>query len=382
MKLDILIKNGHVIDTCENVNYVKNVGIKDGRITETPETEDNASYVIDARGCYVLPGLIDFHTHVFYGGSEYAVNPEQMLPHGVTAAVDAGSCGYANYKVFHDSIIKRSSLKIKSYINMYPAGIFEYGIEPVYDARSFNEKRMGEMLNKYEDEILGFKIMLSKHIVGELGVQPLMETIEMAERIGNVSVCVHTTDLPCQSSIVADMLRKGDIYCHCYQGDGNPITDDSGRVYDSVRKARERGVLFDAANGRVHFSFKVAEASMRDGFYPDIISTDLVSRAINILNYNRNLPFVMSKYVNMGMKLENVVKAVTETPAKAMGMSGEIGTLKPGAYADVALFEMKEAEVCFCDMKESGRITGNRLLLPRMTILDGNVVYCSTDFNI
>lgn len=382
MKLDILIKNGHVIDTKENVDSIKNIGVIGNKVVDVDAQTDEAGYVIDADGCYVFPGLIDFHAHVYYKGSEYGINPDWMLPTGVTSTVDAGTCGYANYEAFNETVRMKSDVRIKSFINMSCAGIYEYGIHPNYNPTLFKEKRLHQIKEKYGDDILGLKIMFSDDIIGEYGMKPLLETIKIAERIGNMAVCVHTTDPASDSFEIAKVLRPGDIYCHCYSGKNKSIIDTNGKVYEDVKRAKERGVIFDAANGRMHFSFNVAEKAIDDNFLPDVISTDAVTQATNVWNYNRNLPFVMSKYLNMGLSLNTVVKCVTETPAKLMKMEGKIGTLKYGAFADVSIFKLESKKVIFDDIAQSGKLEGNMLLMPKMTIADGRVVYCETDFNL
>lgn len=383
MKVDILIKNGHVIDTSANVNGTKNIGIMSNRIVDVADGCE-AVTEIDASGHLVLPGLIDYHAHICQSGTSYGANPDAMIATGVTAVVDGGSCGYANYDAFHREASTRN-LRIKSNLSIFAGGYYEIGIEPNYDPATFNEMRIRETIEKYGEEIVALKIMLSEHIVHDLGITPLVEMIKIAEKVGK-PVCVHTTNPPCTASEIASLLRKGDIYCHCFQGTGDPsrtIVDESGKVYPAVKEARMRGVLFDAANGRMHFSFVVAEKAMQDGFYPDVISTDIVKPAFNLFNFNRNLPFLMSKYLNMGMGLIDVVRAVSETPAKSMNMEGKIGTLRPGALADVTILQLRENQrVVFEDDNKSGSVWGDKLLVPMMTILDGCVQYSVTDFNL
>jgi predicted amidohydrolase len=334
---------------------------------------------INAKGCYVFPGLVDFHTHLYDGGSEFSYNPEWLPATGVTAAVDPGTCGYANYRIFHETVVSRSCVKIKTFLNVYPGGIYDYKIHLHYRLDCFGFERLKELKERYPETILGLKVMMSAVNVGDYGRRILEKALECAEQIGGIKVCVHTTDLPCSASEVADMLRPGDIYCHMYSK-GGTIIDDDGKVCEAVKKARSRGVLFDAANGRPHFDFDVAERALADGFLPDIISTDAVSQSFNVGNYVRNLPYMMSKYLTMGLDIGTVVKAVTETPATAMGMDGEIGTLLPGARADIAICRMIEKKTEFLDINGSGPLVGRQLIVPVMTLIDGRVAYCQNDF--
>jgi predicted amidohydrolase len=379
MKMDILIEGGHVIDPRAKVDGICSVGISGNRVVAVDSGENHAAWRIDATGCYVFPGLIDFHTHLFDGGSGYAYNPEWLLATGVTAAVDPGTCGYANYRIFHDAVVARSSVRIKTFLNVYPGGICDYKVHPHYSLDYFDFELLKELKEKYSETILGLKVMMSAVNVGEHGLAILEKTLEYAERLGEMKVCVHTTDLPCSASEVADRLRPGDIFCHVYSK-GGTITDENGKVYDAIKKARTRGVLFDAANGRMHFDFDVAEHALADGFPPDIISTDVISRAFNMGNYVRNLPYMMSKYLALGLDIRTIVKAVTETPASSMNMDGEIGTLLPGARADVTICRIVEKKSEFLDINGSGPLFGKRLIVPVMTLLDGKAAYCQNDF--
>lgn len=379
MKHDILIINGRVIDTASQIDEVRAVGIAGGKIVPVDEKKE-AALLVDAADCYVMPGLIDFHTHLYAGGSEFSYNPDWLLSTGVTAAVDQGTCGYATYKAFHGSIVERSDVKIRSFLNVYPGGIYDYKVHAHYEPGLFRINRLKELKERYPDEILGLKVMMSAANVGEHGIGILELALKAAEEIGNMRVCVHTTDLPCDAAEVANILRPGDIYCHVYSR-GGTIVDANGMVYDAIKRARERGVLFDIANGRMHFDFQVARSALADGFPPDIISTDAVSQSFNIGPYVKNLPFMMSKYLSLGLSLKDIVKAVTETPASCMGLEGVIGTLRPGAHADVAVCRMNRKPTTFRDINESGSSEGEYILTPVMTISDGRIAYCQTDFN-
>jgi predicted amidohydrolase len=379
MKIDILIERGHVVDPRGRIDDVCSVGISGQRVVAMDGGGKEIGLRVDAEGCYVFPGLVDFHTHLFDGGSEFSYNPEWLPATGVTAAVDPGTCGYANYRIFHDTVVSRSDVKIKTFLNVYPGGIYDYKIHPHYSLDCFGLGRLKELKERYPDTILGLKLMMSIVNVGDHGRRILENTLECAERIGDMKVCVHTTDLPCSASEVADMLRPGDIYCHMYSK-GSTITDDDGKVCEAVKKAKARGVLFDAANGRMHFDFDVAKQALSDGFPPDIISTDAISQSFNMGNYVRNLPYMMSKYLALGLDMRTVVKAVTETPAAAMGMDTKIGTLLPGAYADVAICRVMEKKAEFLDINGSGPLIGKWLLVPVMTLVNGRIAYCQNDF--
>jgi len=174
---------------------------------------------------------------------------------------------------------------------------------------------------------------------------------------------------------LASLLRPGDVFTHVYQGKGSNIVNDKGKVRRAIRKAKARGVLFDTADGRVHHAFSVAKAALADGFEPEVLSTDIV-RASLFDQAVFGLPLIMTKYFNLGISLQNVIKACTSTPARLIGMEGKIGTLAPGADADIAIFQMKETPLQLRDVFDDVLIC-HHVFIPRMTILGGSVVYRS-----
>ncbi len=379
MKDDLLIRNGHVVDTASGVDGIRDVAIRGRKIGPAGEASE-AAHVVDATGCYVLPGLIDYHTHVYWGGSTFGVHPDLLLAVGVTATVDTGTSGYANYEAFRRGVIGYSMLKIKSFLSVNPAGLFDPKYHMHYEPEHFNVPRLAQLKELYGDDILGLKIMMSRVNVGDYGLEQLDATIAAAQEIGDMRVCVHTTDPPCEPEAIARRLRPGDIYCHCYTGRERTILDANGKVRRGILEARERGVLFDAANGMSHYDHELAAAAVAQGFLPDIISTDVVASALNTSRRAKSLPYIMSKYLSLGLDWKTVVKAVTETPAKLMKMEGAIGTLKPGACADVTIVKILDETVSYEDWKVTYK-KGDRLVVPLMTICNGVVAYCQGTFD-
>ena len=273
----------------------------------------------------MTPGLIDFHTHLFEGGSLYGIHPDCLLSQGVTAAVDAGTSGSAGFEAFYRSIIQNSILTVKAFISLGATGLCDPKHHQSYEKSGVNLERLRTLKERYSDTVLGIKVAMSRHDVGELGLEPLLTAVETAECLGHdMRVCVHSTDPPCSSEELLSVLRKGDILCHCYHGTGPCILDEKGYVREAYRDARRRGVVFDMANGINHFCHESALGAIRQGFLPDVISSDMVSFAYGISRRNRSLPYVMSKLMAMGMELTDIIRAVTQTPAELMGMSKEI----------------------------------------------------------
>jgi dihydroorotase len=380
MEYDILIKNGTLIDPYSKIFSKSDIGIKNNRIVSvSDEICEQAKLVIQANDYLVMPGLIDFHTHAFYGGTDIGVKPDvAFLPAGVTTVVDAGSAGTANYGAFSSTIIANSIVRIKAYLNVCSAGLvttkYHENVSPMY----YDQKKMAAIIDKYRPEILGLKIRISKEIVGNEGLEPLKQTLSLAEEF-DLPIVVHTTNPPAASSEIAKLLRAGDVFAHVYQGTGQNIINHDGKVYDEIKIARERGVIFDAANGGNHWVFDIARSAMADGFYPDVISTDITTKT-QCKPPIYGLPYIMSKYLNMGMDLPSVVTACTSKPAQMMNLEGAIGTLNPGAFADVAIFKLIHRPTIFADTKGQTML-GEKLLIPQVTIKDGQVVYSSMEFD-
>jgi predicted amidohydrolase len=375
----IFITGGHIIDPSRGMDEISNVLISEEKIVLFREGGKNcANLVVNADGCLVLPGLIDFHSHAFFGGTDLGMFPDiGMLPNGVTTTVDAGSAGTSNYTSFHKNIIVNSVVRIKSFLHPAPTGLLTTKFYENHDPKYYDEDRITLLFRQYSCELLGLKVRLSKKIVGELGVEPLKKALEIAEHL-SCPIVVHATDPAVYTQEWVELLRKGDIFAHVYHGRGNTIIGDDGRVIQAVKAARKRGVIFDAANGASNFSFQSAEAAICDGFLPDIISTDLSSGTM----YQQpvfGLPWIMSKYLAMGIKLYDIVAACTATPAKIMGMSGEIGTLAPGACADVTLLKLVDHTCEFLDSEGDCRL-GHKLLLPQVTIRAGRIVFRHLSF--
>ena len=374
--LDLLIVNGHVIDPASGVDEVRPVSVYNGRITRYEEGEQ-ARHVIDAAGRYVFPGLIDSHAHMFTEGTEIGIYPDlAYLPTGVTSAVDA-TAGVANYRLFRSAVIARSKVTIKSFLQMCSAGLATTSYHECINPKYFNPEKIARIYEENKDNILGLKIRQSEELAEGLGIEPLKATVAIADRIG-CPVEVHCTNIPVPTSEVLGILRPGDIFEHVYQGVKNTILDENGRLYDCVLQARERGILFDTAEGRKHGDFDVMLKAKEQGFIADFCSTDLVLASM----YRRSifsLPNLMSRYVAMGIPLKQVVEMTTQAPARLMKMEGEIGCLSEGARADIAIFSWLPMHQTYRDWKGAA-FEADRTLKTEMTIKDGDIVYCAPDY--
>ncbi len=375
--MDIRIVGGRVIDPLEKRDGAGTVALRGTRIVG--DDGSAAAVTLHAENYIVVPGLVDFHAHVCEG-SMFGVEPLLMTSTGVTTVVDAGSCGCAAFEFFREKVIRSSRMRVAAFLNVGTIGQLGAGINEDVDPEHIKTAEIAALVEKYRGDILGLKLRISRPIVGELGLKPLASAVELAESL-HLPLCVHVTNPPETMDKVAAYFRKGDIFCHVYQGTGHTILDENGRVYDELRAARERGVIFDAANGRRNFNFAVARAAIEQGFLPDIISTDATKTTFNRLGDMKNLPYILSRYLNMGLDLPYLIGSATAAPARAMGMEGQIGTLRPGAFADVAIFKLIEQETRFTD-SDGNAMVGTKLLVPQVTIMNGQIVYCANDFNV
>lgn len=372
-----IILNAMLVDPADGKESRQDLRIHGGIITQiAPAGElicDPDAQLIHADGQYAFPGFVDFHTHLFRHGSTFGLDADKLISAGVVCATDMGSAGWVNYPAFHRCDLEGKRLVLKSYLNLSPIGQPGRGInEPLHDS-VLDEGKMKDLLQTYPGEILGIKIRTSRSIVNKLGLEPLRRAVAIGERL-NLQVCVHTTDPPASAAAVASILRPGDVYSHVYHGKGNHVLDERGNVQDGILDAKRRGVLMEVGNGRVNFSFPVAKASMRDGLFPDIISSDATPATFHQDLVMWDLPYVMSKFLSLGMPLVDVLRAVTVTPAKQLGLSRQLGTLAEGRSADVALCRMDTTPTEFQD-SDGNTHAGPRGIVPVMVLRCGEIVY-------
>lgn len=379
VRADILIRGGTVVDPARGLQGPGEVLIRgDKVIAAAPGEPVQAEVTIDATGCLVMPGLIDNHTHISFGSTALACQPEPtLLPMGVTTTNDAGSTGVETCEAFIRSVVHQSRMRIFCTLNVSSEGqttrLHMEDLNPEF----YDRDRLGYFLGKYPNIVKGLKLRSGAELVGKYGMTALTRSLEIADSLG-CPLTVHPTNPPCDMGDLVAMLRPGDTLCHPFHGRGDTIIDANGRVKAKVREARRRGVLFDTADGRRNHSYAVIKAALADDFPPDILSTDLVNiSAFGDIVFG--LPVLMSKYLAFGMPLSEVVRACTVTPAAGLGLAGKIGTLVPGASADVAIFKLKDKERRLNNLLNE-TVVVPKLLVPQMTILDGNVVFRQVDF--
>lgn len=374
--VDLIIRNGTVVDPANKRDEKADVAIDNGKIVDVAK-DGRFRQTIDASGCFVCPGLIDYHMHLS-PLAEIGVGGElACFPSGVTSAVDCGSSGAATYEGYRPALFS-SRLTSRAFLHVCSAGLATGQYHENPDPRHWDRKKIRRLFGEYPNELIGLKVRLGKEIVGSLGLSPLEEAIKLGDELG-VPVMVHCSNPPSKMSDLLSLLRRGDTITHAFQDQGDSILDDRGRISDTANRARNRGVIFDVANANIHFSFAVARQALLEGFLPDTISTDLTTRSLYKRPAVFNLAFVLSKYLNLGMSLDQVIACGTSNPARILNCSGTLGQLKPGADADIAVFRLMEKETDFGDRK--GEIVKGRILLkPMLTVKQGELVYRDMEF--
>ncbi|MEM2180346.1 MAG: amidohydrolase/deacetylase family metallohydrolase [Nitrososphaeria archaeon] len=374
---DLVIKNGLVIDPFQELYEEKDVAVSNGKIEAV---ESNISYsgarsVIDAKNMIVVPGLIDLHTHVSYNVVMLGVDPEQAcLKKGVTTVVDAGSTGHLNFIPFKKYVIEKSRARIFVMLNIESLGMIEFMhrsserwpellscLNGIFIPLFVNVEETVRTVEENRDIILGVK-WAHHHIRG----------LELARKVAEKVKCV----IMAENHYIPDSLKylkKGDILTHLYvpknkEKNYGCILDDCMKVLPEYLDALKRGVILDVGHGRGSFSWKIAENAIKEGIKPDTISTDLWVGNINGPVYD--LPTTMSKFLLLGISLEEVIKATTTKPAEVLGRLGEIGTLKPGSCADITILKVVEGKFVFEDSFGEKRI-GYKKLEPVHVISGG-----------
>ncbi|MHB1104501.1 MAG: amidohydrolase/deacetylase family metallohydrolase [Devosia sp.] len=352
MAYDLLIKGGRVIDPAQGLDGQRDVAFSEGRVAAIAEDipASEARAVRDASGQLVLPGLIDFHTHVYWGGTSLGVDAEEIARRsGTTTFVDAGSAGAGNMAGFVKHVIEPSAPRILAYINVSFAGIFGFSRDVMVgecsDLRLLNARECVRVAREFPEHVVGVKARVGFNAGGNSGAAPLDIAIEIADELG-LPVMAHIDFPPPSRDEVLERLRPGDILTHCFRPFPNAPINGRKQVREEIRAAHARGVLFDIGHGYGGFAFESGRATLAQGLLPDILSSD-----VHVLSKDGpayDILAVMSKFWCLGMELTDVVRAATETPAKALRRP-ELGTLAPGTPGDATLARIETGQFDYYD---------------------------------
>ncbi len=365
---DLLIKNGHVIDPANKRDGqfdVAVIGNKIARVgTDLPASQ--ARVVVEAGQYFVTPGLIDIHTHFDAQGADLNLNPDHnALRSGVTTAVDAGSSGWKNFENFKREVIDVSKVRLLAFLNIVGAGM--YGPKVENDVNEMDPEAAARMARKYPEIIVGIK---TAHF------QPATwEAVDRAVKAAELSKTVVMVDFAPKPGrdypdLILKHMRPGDIHTHFY-GRLIPQLDAAKKIQPYMLEARKRGVMFDVGHGAGSFWFRIAVPAIQQGFLPDTISTDIHKSSVMLPR--AYMITTMSKLLNIGMSLEQVIERSTVNPARVIHRP-ELGTLSEGAVADIAIIEMQKGSFGFLDSGH-GKLIGDRNLRCVLTVRNGQVVW-------
>lgn len=364
---DLVIKGGTVIDPGQHLHAPRDVAVKDGKIFEVSQdfAEKRARQVVSAKGKIVTPGFVDLHAHC-YDGVTFGMNADHYcLARGVTTVVDAGSTGYLWIHRFVKDIVQTSTTRVYALVHLCPVGATTLLDHLLDDPTWINPELTAKAAQVNKPATVGIKVHLSKSYSSnpkELEMGFLTSALKAAE-LAQVPLMVHINDTyyPLRDSL--NLLRKGDIFTHCFNGFPTDCPlDANGKIRPEMWEARKRGVIFDVAEGfrLPHFTFDVAEKCLDQGFLPDTISGDLNKQLATAHVYD--LPTSVSKFMALGMDIDSAIERVTVRPSQVFDFGVRIGTLRPGSAADIGIFELQEGRFEFVDGSGAKRVGRQKLV--------------------
>ena len=380
-QIDILLKGGHVIDPKNKIDEQMDVAIVKGKIAQVAKDipANNAKQVIDVKGLYVTPGIIDMHVHVFNGNDlgSYIANAQTSVSadafsfrSGVTTVVDAGSSGWRNFRQFKQQTIDKSQTRVLAFLNIVGNGML--GRFEEQDTSDMNPQQAAYMINKLFPEIIvGIK---SAHYWG--GFTQVDHAVQ-AGKLANVPVIVDFGEHNPPNSIESlfmEHLRPGDMFTHTFSygpAGRETIVDENGKVKPFVFAAQKRGIVFDVGHGGGAFSWRQAVPAFQQGFKPNVISTDLHAESMN--SGMKDMSNVMSKFLTMGMSIQDVILRSTLNPANAINRP-DLGNLSVDSDADVTVFNIRKGDFGFLDIRKTV-LKGNQKLEAELTIRAGKIVW-------
>ena len=373
MSYDLVLRNGRVIDPSQRIDRIADVAFADGRVAALGERLDaGAAEVRDVSGRIVTAGLIDLHTHVYWGGTSLGIDAEDYARRSaVTTCVDTGSAGPGNFAGFRRHVIERSAVRILPYLHVSFAGIYGFSnrvmVGEGHDLRLLAARDCLDVVQANRDLIVGIKVRLGRNASGEAGIVPLDVAEQVADETG-LPLMVHIDEPPPSYEAVLDRLRPGDVLTHAFRPFPNAPIDGRGKLKPAVLAARQRGVVFDIGHGMGSFSWKTARAMMAEGFAPDTISSDVHALCINGPAYDQVT--TLSKFLALGMRLGDVIAASTVNAAAALKRP-DLGSLKVGSVGDASILSLDEGEFALEDVLGEV-VTADKRLHARGVVIGGH----------
>ena len=367
-RFETVIKGGHVIDPARGVDDINDIGIADGKIVEIgPDLDTSgARAVFDASGQIVTPGLIDLHTHIYWGATFWGIEADPVAARtGVTTWLDVGSAGSFSFPGFRRYIVEPSKVRIFALLNLSSIGLIARTGE--FANLAYCDVDLAQqMVKTNRDLILGIKARIDRNTTAGNGIRPLQLARELADEVG-LPLMVHIGSGPPTLDEIVHLLRPGDILTHCFTGGDHRILGTDRLVRSEIKDLHDRGLILDIGHGTGSFNYEVAEAMLEQGIMPDVISSDIHQMAVQGPMFD--LPTTLSKFLNLGMSLPDVIARATSHPATAM-RKPELGTLRVGSQADIAVFRLESGDYTFYDSQMNAR-QGPTQLVSTITFVDG-----------
>jgi len=373
MTHDLILTGGRVIDPSQSLDAVTDIAFAQGKVSAVRQNlkRDAGTKIQDASGFIVTPGLIDLHTHVYWGGTSLGIDPDLYAKKsGVTTSVDTGSAGPGNFPGFAKHVIEPARSRIYAYLHVSHAGIYGFSTDvhvgESEDMRLMDPRGAVKVAAEFPDHIIGIKVRVGRHASGDQGIAPLDVALQAADEAG-IPLMAHIDEPPPTYEDVLAKLRPGDVLTHAFRPFPNAPATAQGTIKPAVLAARKRGVLFDIGHGMGSFAFKTARAMLANGFEPDTISSDVHALCIN--GPAHDLVTTMSKFLCLGMGLNEVIRASTETPARAIKRH-DLGTLKVGSLGDATLIRIDEGRFDYIDVTGE-HLEGSKRITPHGMVMRG-----------
>jgi dihydroorotase len=370
-RFETIVAGGDVHDPGAGIAGRFDIGIAGGRVAAIePELEPGlAGRVVDARGRIVTPGLVDLHTHVYWGVTYWGIEADPVAARsGVTTWIDAGSAGAYSFPGFRRYIVEPGRARIYAFLNLSAIGLIARTWE--FANLDYCDVDLAEEIVKANrDVILGIKARIDRLTTRGVGIRPLELARALADRV-DLPLMIHIGSGPPPIGEIAALLRPGDILTHCFTGGDHRIVTSEGRLRADVKALHDRGLFFDTGHGTGSFSYDVTERLLGEGIAPDVISSDI--HQLSVQGPMFDLPTTLSKFLNLGMGLDDVIERATARPAAALRRP-DLGTLRPGSRADLALFRLEAGEYAFYDV-EMRRRRGAQRLVNTATMVAGELL--------